>query len=205
VLALVRERPLVERLEDDFHLLLEQLAVGLLVEHGRPEGLDLSGVVAAPHAEDHAPVGQPVGGRIVLGHADGMPHRRDVEAAANADVLGDVAEVEGQHEHVGDALVPLALEVVLGQPEGIVARAVHELGNGLALGKHRGQVLVGEPAIVRRRAVQPLVVQIDVAREQAAKPRDHDEIPPASGVACGPIMPALRRIGSPGCVSMSTG
>ena len=93
-------------------------------------------------------------------------------------LLGDVAEVQGQHQDVRDALVAFALEVVLGQPEGVVAGPVHQLGDRLALRKHRRQILVGEPAIVRRRAVKPLVVQIDVAREQAAKTRDHARSPP---------------------------
>ena len=86
VLALVRERPLVERLEDDLDLLLEQLAVGVLVEHRRAERLDLAGVVAAPDAEDDPAVGQQVDGGVVLGQPERVPHRRDVEAAADLDV-----------------------------------------------------------------------------------------------------------------------
>src|SRR5204862_5391820 len=42
VLALVRERALVERLEDEADLLLEQLAVRVLVEQRRAEALDLA-------------------------------------------------------------------------------------------------------------------------------------------------------------------
>ena len=167
VLALVREGALVERLEDDLDLLLEQLAVGVAIEHRRPEALDLAGVIAAS-AEHHAAVGQPVGRGVVLGHPDRMPHRRDVEAAADPDVLGDVAEVQRQHQHVGDALVAFALEVVLGEPVDVVAGAVHQLGDGFGLGEHRGQVVVGQPALVHRCPGQPLVVEIDVAREQAA-------------------------------------
>jgi hypothetical protein len=143
VLALVREGALVERCEDEIDLLLEQLAVGGLIEQGRPERLDLAGVVAAPDAEHDPAVGQPVDGGEVLGHPDRVPHRRDVEAAADPDVPGEMAEMESQHQHVRDALVPFALEVVLGQPEDVVAGPVHELRDGLALRKHRGQVVVG--------------------------------------------------------------
>jgi hypothetical protein len=178
VLALVREGTLVERLEDEVDLLLEQLAVGVLIQHRRPEALDLAGVITAPDAEHHPAAGQPVDGGVVLGHPDRVPHRRDVEAAADPDVAGDVAEVQRQHQHVRDALVPLALEVVLGQPVRVVAGPIHQLRDGLGLGKHRCQILVGQPAIVHRRAVQPLVVQVDVAREQAAESRDHDRCPP---------------------------
>ena len=83
VLALVRERLLVERLDDDVDLLLEQFAVGVLVEHRRAERLDLARVVAAADAEDHAAPGQHVGDRVVLGQAQRVPHRRDVEAATD--------------------------------------------------------------------------------------------------------------------------
>ena len=85
VLALVREALLVERLEDDVDLLLEQLAVGLLVEQRRAEGLHLARVVAAADAEGDAPAGQDVGRGVVLGEPQRVPHRRDVEAAAELD------------------------------------------------------------------------------------------------------------------------
>ena len=63
VLALVRKRFLVKRLENDLDLLLEQLATGFLVQHRRAEGLDLAGMVAAADAEDRPAAGQDVGGR----------------------------------------------------------------------------------------------------------------------------------------------
>src|SRR5438128_8723630 len=46
VFTLMGEGLFVKRLEDNFYLLLEQLAVGFAVLHGRIEGLDLTGVVA---------------------------------------------------------------------------------------------------------------------------------------------------------------
>jgi hypothetical protein len=93
VLALMREGALVERLEDQLHLLLEQLAVGVLVEHGRPERLHLAGVVATADTEHDPTVGQPVDGGVILGQPERMPHRCDVEATADLDGAGDVAEV----------------------------------------------------------------------------------------------------------------
>ena len=83
VLALVRKRFLVKRLENDLDLLLEQLATGFLVQHRRAEGLDLAGMVAAADAEDRPAAGQDVGGRKILGQAQRMPHRRDVEGPAD--------------------------------------------------------------------------------------------------------------------------
>ena len=68
-MPLCEKRLVVEGLHDDLDLLLEQLAVGVGVEHRRAEGLDLAGVVAAADAEDGAALGQDVGGGEVLGQA----------------------------------------------------------------------------------------------------------------------------------------
>jgi hypothetical protein len=87
VLALVRKGLLVEGLEDDIDLLLEQQAVGLLVAQRRPERLDLARVIAAADAEHDAAAREDVGQRIVFRQPQRVPHRRDVEAAADLDVL----------------------------------------------------------------------------------------------------------------------
>ena len=71
--------------------------------------------------------GENVGGRVVLGQPQRMPHGRDVEAAADPELLGEVRQVHRQHQDVRDALVALVLEVVLGQPERVVAELVHHL------------------------------------------------------------------------------
>ena len=60
IFAAMRERLLVERLEDDVDLLFEELAVGRLVEQRRAEGFDLPRVIAAPDPENDAPAGQNV-------------------------------------------------------------------------------------------------------------------------------------------------
>ena len=73
------------------------------------------GVVAAPDPEDHAAVGEDVGGGVVLGQTQRMPHRTDVEAAADSQPLGHVREMHRHHQDVGDALVAFVLEVVLGE------------------------------------------------------------------------------------------
>src|SRR5205823_12218786 len=49
VRPLMREALVVEGLEDDLDLLLEQFAVGRLIEQRRAEGLDLARVIAAPN------------------------------------------------------------------------------------------------------------------------------------------------------------
>ena len=173
VLAVVGEGAFIEGLEDDLYLFLEQLPVGVPVQHGRVQGFDLAGVVAPAHAEDDPSVGEDVGGGIVLGQAQGVPHGGDVEAAANLESLGQVGQVDGEQQQVGDALVAFPLEVVLGHPEGIVVQPVHGLGNGLGLVERRGQTVIGQPAVVGRRGVQADVVKVNVPGKQAAKLGNH--------------------------------
>ena len=57
---------LVEGLEDDFDLLLEEFAVGWLVQQRRAESLHLAGMVAPAHTENHPAPSEPVDGGIVL-------------------------------------------------------------------------------------------------------------------------------------------
>jgi hypothetical protein len=87
ILAFVRERLALDGLEEDLDTLLEHLTVGGLVEQRRTKGLDLAGVIAAPDAKDHPPAGQDVGHRVILGKTQRVPHRHDVEAAADVEVL----------------------------------------------------------------------------------------------------------------------
>ena len=173
VLAVMRERLLVERPEDDLDLLLEQLAVGLGVEHRGAEGLDLAGVVAAAHAEDHPAARQDVGGGEVLGQAQGVPHRRDVERAADADPRRHVGQMHRRHEDVRQALVPLVLEMVLGQPDRVIAEVVHGPRHGLRLLEDRREVLVGIAPLVGRRGALPHVGQIHVAGVHRGELVDH--------------------------------
>ena len=139
VLALVAERLLVERLEDDVDLFLEQFAVGGLVEQRGAEAFDLARVVAAADTEHDAAVGKDIRHRVVLGEAQRMPHRRDVEAAADPQVPGEMRQVQRHHQHVGDALGAFRLEVVLGHPERAVAEPIHQLRHGLGLAQRGGQ------------------------------------------------------------------
>ena len=49
-------------------------------------------------------------------------------------------EVHRQHQHVRDALVALRLEVMLGHPQRVLAELVHQLGDGLGLVEHAGEM-----------------------------------------------------------------
>jgi hypothetical protein len=61
------------------------------------------------------------GQRIILGQAQRVPHRRDVEATADLNGARAMREVHRHHEIVGNAFRALALKMMLGHPEAVVA------------------------------------------------------------------------------------
>ena len=126
-------------------------------------------MVAAPDAKGDAPAGEDVGGRIILGEAQGMPHRADVETTAEAQPLCLVGEVERRHQHIGDALHSLVLEMVLRHPERVVAQAVHQHRHRLGLVKDAGEVVVRVAAVVDRNPAIADVLDVDVAGVEAVE------------------------------------
>ena len=185
VLAAVGELLLVERLPHELELLLEQLEVGRRVEEGRAEGLDLARVVAAADPHDDAPAGQDVGDRVVLGQADRVPHREDVERAAELELARHRGEVRADQDQVREDLVALALEVVLGGPEAVVARVVHHPRDVDHRAIGLDDPLVRVAPLVRGRAVAADVVEVDLADVQDGELADHGApFPRAAPVAC---------------------
>jgi len=116
VFALVMEGIFVETLEKEFELLLEQFAIGLRVEERCAERFHLARMIAATDPHDDAPVGNDVGHRVVLGEADRVPHRQNIEGAAELEPLGLRREPQSELDQIGQALVTLPLEVMLGRP-----------------------------------------------------------------------------------------
>ena len=82
-------------------------------------------------------------------------------------------EVQRRHQHVRDALIALALEMVLGHPEGAVAEPVHQLGHRLGLVEYGGQLLVGQAALVHRDPAIADIVHVDMTGKQAVEFGDH--------------------------------
>src|SRR5262245_28267596 len=80
-------------------------------------------VVAATDAKDDAAAVEDVNGGEVLCQPQRMPHRSDIEAATNLDVFRSVREVQCHKDDVGNAFSAFALEVMLGHPETVVAKA----------------------------------------------------------------------------------
>ena len=173
VLAAMGERLRLERLHDYFELLFEQRAVGLRVEHGRAEGLDLTGMVAASYSEDDPPSGKDVRGGEVLGQPERVPRGQHVESAAEPQTLRQPGQVRRQQDDVGDALVSLVLEVMLGHPENIVAQFVRGpgyLGRGP---EHAGQPVVRVAAVVGGGTVVADALHINLPLVQGAERFDH--------------------------------
>ena len=157
------EGVLVEALEQQLELLLEQLAVGLGIGERRAEGFHLAGVIAAADPHDDAPVGHDVGHGVVFGQADRMPHRQHVEGAAEFEPLGLGREPQPELDQVGQALVALALEVVLGRPQHVVAEPVHVLRDVARGGECLAQAFIGIAPVVGRRAGKADIVELDLA------------------------------------------
>jgi hypothetical protein len=173
VLPPMRERLLAERLQDDLHLLLEELAVGLGVQHRVAERLHLAGVVPASHPEHDPALGEDIRDRVVLGEAEGMPRGHHVEGATDLHALGAMGQVHRQHGDGRNALVPLVLEVMLGQPQRLVSQCVGGESQGHRGVEYLDQALVGIPAVVGGRARQPTLLQLDVADVEGREAGDH--------------------------------
>ena len=103
--------------------------------------------------------------------------RSDIEAATNLDVFRSVREVQRHEDGVGNAFSTFALEVMLGHPETVVAKAIHENGHGLSLAQRRGKVGVRVTALVDGCPAITDVVEVGMASIEAVKVGDHWEFP----------------------------
>ena len=133
-------------------------------------------MVAPADAEDDPSAGEDVGDGEVLGETERMPHGRDVEAAPEAQALRHVGELHADHEDVGEALVALVLEMVLGEPERVVAEVVRGAGDRLGLLEHGGEMLVGVATLVGRSRVLSEVAEVHVPGIERREMADHLEV-----------------------------
>src|SRR5215831_8691176 len=175
VLALIREALVVEGFEDDIDLLLKERPVGLLVAQWGAERFYLARVVAATDAKDDAAAGEDVNGSEVLRQPQRVPHRSDIEAATDLDVFRSVREVQCHKDGVGNAFSAFALEVMLGHPETVVAKAIHERGHGLGLAQRSCEVGVRVTPLVDGRSGITDVVEVGMTGIEAVKLGDHRE------------------------------
>ena len=90
------------------------------------ERFHLARVVAAPDAHDDPAVGHDIRHCVVLGEADRVPHRQNVEGAAEFELPRLRREPQPELDQIREALVAFALEMVLGTPEAVIAELVHQ-------------------------------------------------------------------------------
>src|ERR1700722_16309066 len=173
MLALMRKRLVIEGLEDDIDLFLEQLAVRVLIDQRRAKSLDFPRVITASDPEHDAAFGQNIGDRVILGEAQRVPHRRDVEPGADLQVLRDMRQMQRHQQNVRDALGAFALKMMLGHPERVEPETVHRASHLLSFGKRGGQMIVVVTAIVDRCAAVADILEIDVPGVKTVEFRDH--------------------------------
>ena len=136
MLAAVGEALVVPGELDDLHRFFERLAVDAVVfgrhvvvagGHDGAERPRLAGHGATADAELHAATGEDVGQREVLRQPQRMPLRHHVEHLAEAQLAGAGGGVHTEQDEIGEDLVALVLEVVLGEPHRVVAQPVGRL------------------------------------------------------------------------------
>ena len=168
----------IEAFEDDLHLFFEELFVGIIVQHRRPEGLDLARVIAPPDAENHPPAGEDVGHGIVLSQSDRVPHRDDIECTAELQLLRLGGQIRAQQNQIGDTFIAFMLKVVLRHPQGVEVEAIHHLGHLGGHAKGFDHTFIGITTRVRRHAIMADILQFDVPDIEHREVFDHDLGPP---------------------------
>jgi hypothetical protein len=173
----------------DLHRLLEPLAVAGVVGHhvGVVGGADrdvvvvqvqdLAGHRAAADAEHAAAVRQVVQRGEVLGELERVPLRHDVEHRAESHVLGLRRDPGGDEQAVGDDLVALVLEVVLGGPEAVVAEPVGGDAGVDVLQRRVPARLVVVVPVHRGRTADALVRHLDATEEERSDLDAHVDPP----------------------------
>ena len=91
-----------------------------------------------------------------------MPHRADIETTANTKSFCQMRKMHAHHQQIRNTLVALVLEVVLGEPEGVEAEAVHANCNRLGFAEHRYQVIIVITSVVGGCLVLTHVTEIDM-------------------------------------------
>src|SRR5215831_4227797 len=83
-----------------------------------------------------------------------MPHGEHIEAAAEFELRGVLGQPETEHEEVRDAFIALALEMVLGHPENVIAQRFHVLGSVFGDLESLDKPLVGISSVIGGGAAQ---------------------------------------------------
>jgi hypothetical protein len=102
-----------------------------------------------------------------------MPHRQNVEAAAEFEALRLGGELQPELDQIGEALIAFTLKVMLGCPQGIIAQLVHQPRDIAGRPENFAEALVLVATVVRRGAVQADMVEFDLADVEGMRALDH--------------------------------
>jgi hypothetical protein len=102
-----------------------------------------------------------------------MPHGQNIERTAEPQSGRLLGSPEAEEQDVGNTFVPFPLEMVLGQPEDVIAERLHVLGQVVCDGKGASTALIDVPAVIGWDAVEadPFTFQ-DMARIQDGNIRE---------------------------------
>jgi hypothetical protein len=117
-----------------------------------------------------------------------MPHGENVEGATELEALRLGGQPQRELDQVGKDLVSLALEVVLGRPQGFVAERIHGLRDVARCEESLAQLFVRVPTLVGRGATQTDVLEIDLTDIERGKLRDHLAVHPPSTIRVWPVI-----------------
>ena len=172
---MVGETFLGESQLDHIHGLVELPAVGLVggrlirvvkTPDSGTQRLGLPWDGAPPDAEDPPTSGEVMQSGEVLGQAERMPLRDDVESHPDPDSLGALSDDRTQEDAVGNHFVALVLEVVLGKPVRVVAQVVTDHGHVDDPLRGLPRFLAGGPAVGGGRRAGTGVVHLHPAKKE---------------------------------------
>jgi|SRR6516162_3523698 len=110
-------------------------------------------------------------------------------------------QMHGAHQDVRQALVTFVLEMVLGEPQRVVAALVHHLGDRFGLGEDRGELVVRITPVVRRGGILTMVGDVDVTSIHRHEFVDHRLSSPGKGSRRHSPETRAKRALIPGAVS----
>src|SRR5215467_13030097 len=169
VLAFEVKRRFVETGQQQPKLLFEQFAVFLGIEKRGTECLDLARMVAAADSHDDASVGDNVRHGVIFSQPDRMPHRQNVKGATEFQAFGLGGEPQPELDQIREDLITFALKMVLGGPQHVETELIHELCDVARRVESFAQAFVRIAPLIRRRAFQTDILELDLADIQNVK------------------------------------
>src|SRR5439155_20566594 len=103
--------------------------------------------------------------------------RRSIEGGAALEPPGWRGEPRSELDQVGEAVVTLALEVMLGRPQHVIAEAVHQLCDVAGRGEDLPQPFGGVTSFISGRAGPTDVVELDLSDIEHVEVSDHRSNP----------------------------